>query len=147
MPRGQSELGLLIADLGKLPAGVRRELRPAMRKAAQPILADAKRRASWSSRIPGAIKLSISFQGGSRTGVRLVTDSQKAPHARPFESGSGRNRNLRHPVFPRSEDRRSWTWVEQTTRPFFFPAVRAGEDEARRQAGLAVLAAARSAGF
>jgi hypothetical protein len=141
MARGyRGPLDQLIADLGKIPAETRRQLRPAMKRAAEPILTDAKRRASWSTRIPKAITLRVSFQAGSRAGVRLVTDANKAPHARPFESGSGRNRNLRHRVFGKD------IWVEQSTRPFFFPAARAGEDEVRRQARLAVLTAARTAG-
>lgn len=147
MARGYgSPLDFLIADLGKIPPELRRQLRPAMRKAALPILEDAKRRASWSTRIPGAISIRSSFSG-RRPGVSLRVDSAKAPHARPYESGSARNRQLRHPVFADGEkDRSEWTWVNENTRPFFFPAVRAGGDEARRQAQLAVLTAAREVG-
>lgn len=140
MPRPGS-LDQLIADLGAMPADLRRELRPAMRRAAQPILTDAKQRASWSSRIPGAIKIGTSFTA-RKPGVRLVVNSSKAPHARPYEFGSGRNRNLRHPVFGNRE-----VWVEQSTRPFFFPAVRAGQAGAVREADLAVLTTARANGF
>lgn len=149
MARGYgAPLDVLIADLGKIPPELRRVLRPAMKKAASPILEDAKRRASWSTRIPGAISIKTSFAGTAyRSGVRLVVDSKKAPHARPYESGSARNRELRHPVFADPEkDRTEWTWVEEKTRPFFFPAVRDGLPEARRQAELAVLHAARTVG-
>lgn len=145
MPRAGS-LDLLIADLGKLPPELVRQLRPAMRKAAQPILADAKRRAAWSSRIPDAIKVGVSFTS-RRPGVRLVVDSNKAPHARPYEFGSARNRNLRHPVFATSADRMDWRWVEEPVRPFFFPAVRAGQEGVVRQVESAITAASRFGGF
>jgi hypothetical protein len=139
--RRPGTLDALIADLGKMPVELRRELRPAMRKAAQPILRDAKARAAWSSRIPGAIKIGTSFTARN-PGVRLIVDSRKAPHGRPFEHGSGRNKRLRHPVFGNRE-----LWVEQAPRPFFFPAVRAGEGAVLAATNAAVLAAARSAGF
>lgn len=140
MPR-RGPLDELIVDLGKMPDDLRKELRPAFRKAAEPILRDAKSRASWSTRIPGAITLGTSFTARN-PGVRMKVNSTKAPHARPFEFGSGRNRNLRHRVFGH-QDR----WVEQKVRPFFFPAVRAGEAGVVQQTNAAVMATARSAGF
>jgi hypothetical protein len=130
----------LIADLGKVPVELRRELRPALVRAATPILRDAKDRSSWSSRIPGAIKLRLSLSARN-PGVRLVTDVAAAPHARPFE-GQGDNRpTFRHPVFGRD------VWVQQRKRPFFFPAARAGAEGVMRESSAAVVAAARSAGF
>jgi hypothetical protein len=132
-------LDALIADLGKIPPELRRHLRPAMRKAARPILADAKRRASWSSRIPGAISIRTSMSQRN-PGVRLVVDAAKAPHARPFEGTRGGQ--FRHPVWGNRE-----VWVSQRARPFFFPAVYAHRDDVAREANSAVLAAARSAGF
>jgi hypothetical protein len=142
----RSSLNLLIQDLGNISPELRRQMRPAMKRAAQPIVENMKRRASWSTRIPGAIKISTSFAQGPRAGVRIKVDAKIAPHARPYESGSSRNRNLRHPVFAKSDDRMEWTWAEEPVRPFFFPAVRAGGAEAKRQAELAVLTAARTAG-
>lgn len=150
MARYGDPLNQLIEDLGKIPPELRRQMRPAMRRAALPILEDAKNRASWSSRIPGAIGIRTSFQAGPRAGVRLVVDAKKAPHARPFEMGSKKNGRdvLRHPVFADAANklREEWTWVSMKTRPFFFPAARAGIDQAREQAQIAVLRAAREAG-
>jgi hypothetical protein len=135
-------LDALIADLGKMPAALGRELRPALRKAAQPILTDAKRRASWSSRIPAAISVRQSL-GQRNPGVRLVVDAGRAPHARPLELGSSRNgQSVRHPVFGNRE-----VWVQQRTRRFFFPAVYDGASEVADQSAAAVIAAARAAGF
>lgn len=138
---GRPELDRLIADLEKMPAELRTQLRPALRRAAEPILQDARGRASWSSRIPGAISIKTSFTARN-PGVRLVVNSNVAPHARPYEFGSGRNRNLRHPVFGHRD-----RWVEQRTRPFFFPAVQAGAEGVMRETSAAVLAAARASGF
>jgi hypothetical protein len=141
MPR-RDTLEALIADLGKMPAVLGRELRPALRKAAQPILTDARRRASWSSRIPSAITIRSSLSQ-RKPGVRLVVDAGRAPHARPLELGSQRNGTfVRHPVFGNREN-----WVQQRTRPFFFPAVYSGWDEVADQSAAAVIAAARAAGF
>lgn len=143
MARGYVEgpLETLIRDLAGLPAEIRRALRPALLRAARPILADAKRRASWSTRIPGAITLRTSFSQRD-PGVRMVADAGKAPHARPFEHGSGRNLNLRHPLFG-DRDR----WFEEKPRPFFFPAVQAGASAVMAESNAAVMAAARAAGF
>lgn len=133
------ELDRLIADFGQFPDDLRKELRPAMRRAAEPILRDAKRRASWSSRIPGAIRLVASFTKRS-PGVRLRVDLKKAPHARAFE-GLTSGATFRHRVYGRD------VWVTQRARPFFFPAVQAGSEAVMAEANAAVLAAARSAGF
>lgn len=142
MPR-RDTLDALVAELGRIPVELRRQLRPALRRAAEPILRDAQRRAAWSTRIPGAITVRTSFS--QRTpGLRLRVDAGKAPHARPFEMGSQRaaGGSLRHPVFGNRN-----VWVAQRTRPFFFPAVNAGRPAVMAETNAAVLAAARAAGF
>lgn len=130
----------LIQDLGKIPLELRRELRPALAAAAQPILQDAKARAGWSSRIPSAITVKSSFSE-SRPGVRLVVNRAAAPHARAYEGLSSGGR-LRHPVFGNRE-----VWVQQPTRPFFFPAVYAGREQVAAATSDALAAAARTSGF
>lgn len=145
----RADLQELILDLGGLPDEVRRQLRPALRKAAQPILADARRRSSWSSRIPGAISVKVSLTARN-PGVRLVVDSRKAPHARPYEMGSKRAAfgTLRHPVFADpNKSRDDWTWVNERTRPFLFASADAGREGVMRESAAAVIAAARTAGF
>lgn len=129
----------LVLDLAGIPAALSRELRPALLRAAEPILRDAKGRASWSERIPAAIKLKLSLSQ-SRPGVRLVTDAAAAPHARPLEDANGAG--LRHPVFGNRD-----VWVQQRTRPFFFPAVKAGSAQVVAESTAAVVAATRAAGF
>lgn len=101
-------------DLRKMSTEVRRELRPTLKRGAQPILKQAKANASWSKRIPGAIRLSV-----LKRGVAVRVSAKKAPHARPLEGMTG-NRTFRHPFFGNRE-----IWYEQETRPFLQPAAAA----------------------
>jgi len=101
-------------DLKAMSTEVRREIRPALRKIARPMIKDAKDNADWSSRIPGAIRLSV-----LKRGVSIRVSRRKAPHARAYEGIAGR-KTFRHPVFGDREH-----WVEQKTRPFLDPAVQA----------------------
>lgn len=94
---GNAELRKLIRDFKKLPPDLRKELRPALKKGAQPVLADARRRAGWSTRIPRATRLSTSFTA-RRGGVKIVVSAKRAPHGRPYEN-LGNPGTFRHPVF------------------------------------------------
>lgn len=125
--------------LGKVPLELRRELRPQLRAAGQHILDDMKRRASYSTRIPGATRMTVSFsaRGG---GIRFRVMASRAPHARVLERGNlgGRAATFRHPVFGDPD-----VWVSQATRPFFFPAVAAGRPELNKGISNAVKASLR----
>lgn len=127
---------LLAQQLGKVPIELRRELRPKLRAGADAIVRDMKARASYSTRIPGAIRTTVSFaaRGG---GVKIRVDSNRAPHARVLERGNlgGRHDTFRHPVFGDTD-----VWVSQPTRPFFFPAVRAGREQLKKHISDAVRA-------
>lgn len=147
MADGNAELRKLIRDFKKLPPALRKELRPALKKGAQPILADARRRASWSTRIPKATRLSTSFTA-RRGGVKIVVSAKRAPHGRPYEN-LGDPGTFRHPVFahPRKRDMvfgreipgafkgaykrksrrgdKGTRWVDQAARPYLFDAVEA----------------------
>lgn len=129
----------LVRAWGRVPIELRRELRPALRHAGEELRSDMRRRASYSSRIPGAIGLTVSFsaKGG---GIRLRVNSRKAPHARVLERGNlgGRAGTFRHPVFGDRDH-----WVTQETRPFFFPALKAGRTQVKNNVRGAVLASLR----
>jgi hypothetical protein len=135
--RGQ--LQALIRDLGAIPPDLKRELRPGLRKAAQPALTRIRSNASWSSRIPGATKLSTSF--GNRPGVTIRIDSKAAPHARPIEH-DGEPGTFRHPVYGNRE-----VWRPQQARPFFYRGVEATADQIRNAVADLVDGAARRHGF
>jgi hypothetical protein len=124
-----STVEALIVDLGQLPRTLDRELREGLRRAAEPIAADARSRASWSNRIPGAIRVRTRLAG--RAGVSVRVSSRAAPHARPIEH-KGQPGNFRHPVFADAENqvRTEWTWVNQRARPFLGPAAEAGASKA-----------------
>jgi len=121
----------LARRLGRVPAGLRKELRPKLRAGAGSIKSDMQDRASWSTRIPAAIRTS-----DSGSGVQISVDSAPAPHARPYE-GHG-NSTFVHPVFGDRE-----VLVTQSTRPFFYPAVKAGKDQLKRKISEAVAATLR----
>jgi len=129
----------LAAELGLVPIELRRELRPQLRAAAVHIVDDMKDRASYSTRIPNAIRMSVAF--GSKTGgITIRVNSKKAPHARVLERGNdgSRTASFRHPVFGDTE-----TWVSQPTHPFFFPAIKTGRPELRKRISEAVSASLR----
>lgn len=129
----------LAQELGMVPKELRSELRPKLRAGAQHITDDMKSRASYSTRIPSAIRMSVSFAARSG-GITIRVDNRRAPHARPLELGNhgGRAASFRHPVFGNRD-----VWVTQPTRPFFFPAVKAGRPQLRKNVSDAVRASLR----
>lgn len=134
------EIERLIHDMGRIPDDLKRKLRPKLRVAGRVVADDAKVRASWSTRIPGATKVSTSFTA-RRPGVSVVVDRKKAPHARPFEHG-GQPGEFRHPVFGNRE-----VWEPQAARPFLEPALEAKGDAAGRLITEAVDETTRDADF
>lgn len=137
----------IAADMQALTGETRKAIRPKLRKAGMNVARDAKSRASWSTRIPTSIRMSVSFRV-DREGVLVTAGNNATPHARPFEDVPGRGR-FRHPVFPdtRNRTRRGWRWVSQTSRPFLFPAALANEDAATAGVRSALDEAAKSLGF
>lgn len=127
-------------DLKRLEPEVRKELNASFRGLVGDIVSDAQSRASWSSRIPGAIGASVTT---TRVGVKV--NRRKAPHARSYE-GRGRfgrpQGSFRHPVFGNRD-----VWVTETTRPFLAPAVKANQSQFYKSAEQAVTVAARKAGW
>jgi hypothetical protein len=72
----------LAERLGTLPVELRAELRPRLLHAGSLVASAARSNASWSTRIPGAIRVGASFN--SRTGgASIRVSAKKAPHARP----------------------------------------------------------------
>lgn len=134
------EIERLIHDMGRVPDDLRKRLRPKLREAGKIVAADAKLRASWSTRIPRAISVRTSFTK-TRPGVSVIVDRKKAPHGRPYEHGGGPG-TFRHPVFGNRE-----IWVSQRARPFLEPALEAKGNEAGRRITDAVDEATRDAGF
>lgn len=140
---------VLIRQLGSIPPEMRKRLVPKLRAAGQDILREASVNASWSTRIPRALRL-VASTSKTRPGVFIRVNQAIAPHARAFEGISGRGDTFRHPVFGSGDRRGYWsqdTWVAQRTRPFLLPAVRVGRVAVIEAVNEAVDEAARQAGF
>lgn len=137
---GREELKRLIKDLGALPPDLKRELRTALRKAAQPVLGQMRANSRWSHRIPAATRVSVGLSA-SRTGVTLRTNAKRAPHARPYEHGGSRG-NFRHPLFGNKKK-----WVAERARPFFFNAADQRANDVRDSLGDTVIEIAKQHGF
>lgn len=114
-----SELHQLYVDLKAVEGNLRVELRHAIADSGQPLAALVRNAAGWSSRIPGAVKVSASFSTRS-AGVVIKVDGKAAPEAAPLEN-KGQSGTFRHPVYADASNPRSdWTWVPQQARPFFY---------------------------
>lgn len=115
-----------VADaLASISPKMRRGTTAAIVREGAPIVLDAKSNAEWSSRIPGAIKMTTKY-GGRFPGIYVRVDSAAAPHARGYEDVTGRG-EVRHPVFG--------VWRENVkyakSRPFIAPAIRSGAPRVR----------------
>jgi hypothetical protein len=114
MANKTKELRELIKDLKETAPDLRKEVRGGFREIGQPVVVEARRRASWSRRIPGAISLKIAVSG-KKVAIDLRTSIKKAPHARAYEN-NGQFGVFRHPVFGKD------VWVSERARPFLWPA-------------------------
>jgi hypothetical protein len=122
----EDTIAQIIRDFGKIPLEFRQQVRPEIKRAADPIVAEAKRNAAWSTRIPDAIGVRARL-AKKKQGVAIVVNQKKAPHARPYEGVGTKGNTFRHPVFGTGDRRGAHsqdTWAEQKKRPYIFPAVR-----------------------
>ena len=129
----------LAKELDGIPKELRQKLRPALRAAAEPVVQDARSRASWSTRIPRAISMSVRFSRDP--GVLIRVRRSVAPHGRSYEGITGAS-DFVHPVFGH-RDRE----VAEGTRPYLEPAVRAAADNVLATAAGVVEQVAREQGF
>ena len=129
----------LAKQIDGIPKELRKELRPALRAAAEPVIQDARGRASWSTRIPRAISMSVRFSRDP--GVLIRVRRSVAPHGRAYEGITGAS-DFVHPVFGH-RDRE----VAEGTRPYLEPAVRAAADTVLAKAAGVVEQVAREQGF
>jgi hypothetical protein len=128
-------------DMRRLPDETHKALRPKLREAGEVVAADARQRASWSSRIPGTIRVRTSFRE-NREGVQVVAGGSVAPHARAYENVANRGTTFRHPFFGNRS-----VWFEQKERPYLFPAALASEAESTALVRTALDTVAVSLGF
>lgn len=107
-----SEMRRLARDLEQTVPGTKKAIGEAIEKGAHVTAIEARALSSWSSRIPGTVRV---VGGLSRAVVRA--GGANAPHAAPFEHG-GIPGTFRHPVFGNRNN-----WVTQQARPFLRPAI------------------------
>lgn len=115
---------------------LKRALQAKVKKAAEIAASDARQHAAvHSEKVAATVRVGSAVQkSGARAIIRA--GGPKAPLAQLLELGNldhSRVRNpklkaipgtFRHPVFPKPlTDRKTWTWVEQPTHPFLWPAV------------------------
>lgn len=134
------EIRKLAKDLGKIPPELRKALRPELKRAAEPIASDARGRASWSTRIPRAIAVTMHLSRRD-PGVSIRVRASMAPHGRAYEGITGASHFV-HPVFGH-RDRE----VSEETRPSLAPAVEAASDETVDAVAQTVDRVAREQGF
>lgn len=125
----RKDLQQLMRDLKKISPELAKETRAAFKRAAVPILNDARKRQPKKT---GELrrKTKIRFSRG-----RLEIRSS-ARHARISEFGG------RHPLWGDREH-----WVAQKPAPALFPAMDAGKPNVLRQVDNAVFVACKKAGF
>jgi len=142
---GSVALSQLARDLHRFGPAGRRNVRERFDAAGQPLLSDAKSRASWSTRIPGAITVrAFTNQGRGSLGLQLRADVGVAPHARAYEglTRGGSAAQFRHPVYGHLD-----RWVPEPTRPYLSPAVEAAGERLPDELLAAFEDAARELGF
>ncbi len=113
-----SQLASLAKDLRKAAPAVSKSFNAGLKAAGDIVAEEARNRASFSSRIPGSIKV-------RRAGVKVkvVAGGPGAEDAAPYEHG-GKPGTFRHPVFGQQN-----VWVDQQARPYLGPAAEAKENE------------------
>lgn len=136
---GLRELNRFVREIGKMPKDLAKQARPMMRRSGQEALAEAKSNASWSTRIPGATKLSVRFSKRF-SGIAIVTNKNRAPHARPIEN-AGKTGTFRHRNFGRND------WSVQRAQPFQAPVAKKWFLKIDREIGKVVDDVIRPYGF
>ncbi|WP_460980004.1 hypothetical protein [Pseudactinotalea suaedae] len=121
------QLRRLLRDLSSAPKTIQRGTRAVMRSEGSQVLADARANASWSSRIPRAMRLQVTLSG-SNPGVVIRVDRNAAPHGRVYEGMVGAT--FRHPVF--EQPNRPTVWVAEDARPYLVPAATAAAPRLQR---------------
>lgn len=141
-----ADLRKVYADLKAANSSLTVELRRGVKNAAAPLANAVKVEASWSTRIPGAVKTKATFTA-RKTSVSIYVDPKMAPEAAPLNHGD-RGGTFRRPVFADADEERSdWTWVSQQARPFMLAAIQPHFRDADVAMAKVLDTIARKAGF
>lgn len=115
------EFQSLAVRLARIPKEFARDVRKPLRKVGQEMLADARAKSSWSSRIPGSLSLRVALGGGRRPGVSIRSSLRAAPHARVYEGVL--SDSFMHPLFGQDGP-----MYPEGARSFLLPAVQENTD-------------------
>lgn len=137
---GTQELRDFIRTFEKLPADLRKEMRPLLKKSGDRALAKARQNSQWSRRIPGSLRVVVSLTKRS-AGVSLTSNRLKAPHGRPF-ANLGKAGFFRVPT-----GKDPLPYARVAARPWFFDAGEGMTRDIDEQIGKIVDSVARSHGF
>jgi hypothetical protein len=113
-----SSLNKLVRDLEESELGIVKETNVALREGAEIVAVKARGLASWSSRIPGSVRV-----GGAGARTVVKAGNTNAPHAAAYEH-HGNPGTFRHPVYGNRS-----VWVSQAARPFLAPALASSEPQ------------------
>jgi hypothetical protein len=131
-------LSQFLRALKRYAPEVRKEFNKRARSVASVIAADARGRAAWSRRIPGAIGPTVTTKW---VGVRI--SRRKASHGPLYErGGKGNTGVVRHPLF----GNRAF-WFSTPARPMLRPAAQAHEQDTVEAMVRAIGDAKRGAGL
>jgi hypothetical protein len=138
---GERDLYRLKKDLDAASKGLAKELKRGIENAGEPLRGKVAVAASWSRRIPRAVKVNTRFTAKT-TSVVITVNAKQAPHARPLEN-AGRPGFFTHPV-PVNARRsrrgraaqavRGQRTVKQPARPFFFNTITDDDRRMTREA-------------
>lgn len=117
-----SPFAVIARDMRALEPETRKAVRPRLRAAAQVMADETKSRVSWSSKIPGTVRVRTSFRA-NREGVDILMGNTSTPHARPYEN-LGVASTFRVQVFGQNA-----VWVDRPARPALFPAAMATQGQ------------------
>lgn len=165
MPAGRSRQGTvhvdspdlyaLSKDIKALVGGnkIVNNMKREMRQAADPIVQRVKAEASFSKRIPPAVKASTRFTKKT-VGVLITVNAKQAPHARPINN-DGQSGFFTHPIPIRAastrrgrlKQARKGDQVKQKARPFFYGPIVAADHDVEAAVLRAADKALRQAGF
>jgi hypothetical protein len=106
-----SEIRAAYLELRFAGDGLHLDLREGLKAAGQDMVDAVRRETAWSTRIPMATSVAVSFAARS-TGVTVRVDARRAPEARPINHG-GQGGTFWHPVYGNRKN-----WVSQPARPF-----------------------------
>lgn len=137
--RDAKEFLALAESFRDVPDELRKHVTHRLQPVGQRTVEAVRRNASWSSRIPGAVRLRVAFRGKD-PGLIISVDRHQAPHARPYEGFLASS--FRHPVFGDTD-----TWVSQDARRFVWPGVLETQQEVADAVDEAIAAAFHAAGF